>query len=111
MKKLLELLVLGLLLSGNAYANFKLKKCEDVQVNSRVFSYEFFPDLNKVIVGEYNGQIVSYTEIKVIGYDYLNRNFIVFAETENWDILIMEEEKIVLKTRKSSHGITKKEKC
>ena len=110
MKKLLSIIVLSLLLSGNAYANFKLKKCRDVEVNSRVFSYEFFSDLKKVIVGEYNGQLVSYDEIKVKSYDYLDKNFIVFAETEKYNILILEDEKIVVKIRKSD-GITKKEKC
>ena len=110
MKKLLGILVLGLLLGGNAYANFKLKKCKDVEVNSRVFSYEFFSDLKKVIMGKYNGQLVSYDEIKVKSYDYFDKSFIVFAETEKYHILILEDEQIVVKIRKSD-GITKKEKC
>ena len=58
-------------------------------------------------MGKYNGQILSYEEIKVKSYDYLDRNFIVFAETENYDILILEDEKIVIKIRKSD-GTTKK---
>ena len=110
MKKLLGIVVLGLFLSGNASANFKLKKCKDVEVNSRVFSYEFFSDLKKVIMGKYNGQLVSYDEIKVKSYDYFDKNFIVFAETEKYHILILEDEQIVVKIRKSD-GITKKEKC
>ena len=109
MKKLLGILVLGLFLSGNAYANFKLKKCKDVETNE-VFSYEFFSDLEKVIIGEYNGQLFSYDEIKVKKYDYLDRNFIVLAETENYDILILEDEKIVIKIKKTGK-IIKKEKC
>ena len=110
MKKLLGIVVLGLFLSGNASANFKLKKCKDVEVNSRVFSYEFFSDLKKVIMGKYNGQLVSYDEIKVKSYNYFDKNFIVFAETEKYHILILEDEQIVVKIRKSD-GITKKEKC
>ena len=110
MKKLLGIVVLGLFLSGNASANFKLKKCKDVEVNSRVFSYEFFSDLKKVIMGKYNGLLLSYEEIKVKSSDYFDRNFIVFAETENYDILILEDEKIVIKIRKSD-GFIKKEKC
>jgi len=110
MKKLLGIVVLGLLLSGNAFANFKLKKCKDVEVNSRVFSYEFFSDLKKVIMGKYNGQLVSYDEIKVKSYDYFDKNFIVFAETEKYHILILEDEQIVVKISKSD-GTTKKEKC
>tara|TARA_B100001115_G_C15481785_1_gene227487 strand:- start:172 stop:507 length:336 start_codon:yes stop_codon:yes gene_type:complete len=111
MKKLLGILVLGLFLSGNAYANFKLKKCKDVETNE-VFSYEFFRDLEKVIIGigEYNGQLFSYDEIKVKKYDYLDRNFIVFAETESYDILILEDEQIVIKIAKTDKKI-KKEKC
>ena len=35
---------------------------------------------------------------------------LVFAETEKYNILILEDEKIVVKIRKSD-GITKKEKC
>ena len=103
-------MVLGLFLSGNAFANFKLKKCKDVEVNSRVFSYEFFSDLKKVIMGKYNGQIVSYDEIKVKSYDYFEKKFIVFAETEKYHILILEDEQIVVKISKSD-GTTKKEKC
>ena len=110
MKKLLGIVVLGLFLSGNAFANFKLKKCKDVEVNSRVFSYEFFSDLKKVIMGKYNGQIVSYDEIKVKSYDYFEKKFIVFAETEKYHILILEDEQIVVKISKSD-GTTKKEKC
>ena len=110
MKKLLVIVVLGLLLSGNAFANFKLKKCKDVEVNSRVFSYEFFSDLKKVIMGKYNGQLVSYDEIKVKSYDYFEKKFIVFAETEKYHILILEDEQIVVKISKSD-GTTKKEKC
>tara|TARA_E500000178_G_C16645901_1_gene584143 strand:- start:68 stop:400 length:333 start_codon:yes stop_codon:yes gene_type:complete len=110
MKKLLGFVVLGLLLSGNASANFKLKKCKDVEVNSRVFSYEFFSDLKKVIMGKYNGQLVSYDEIKVKSYDYFDKKFIVFAETEKYHILILEDEQIVVKISKSD-GTTKKEKC
>ena len=110
MKKLLGIVVLGLFLSGNASANFKLKKCKDVEVNSRVFSYEFFSDLKKVIMGKYNGQLVSYDEIKVKSYDYFDKKFIVFAETEKYHILILEDEQIVVKISKSD-GTTKKEKC
>ena len=110
MKKLLGIVVLGLLLSGNAFANFKLKKCKDVEVNSRVFSYEFFSDLKKVIMGKYNEQLVSYDEIKVKSYDYFEKKFIVFAETEKYHILILEDEQIVVKISKSD-GTTKKEKC
>ena len=110
MKKLLGFVVLGLFLSGNASANFKLKKCKDVEVNSRVFSYEFFSDLKKVIMGKYNGQLVSYDEIKVKSYDYFDKKFIVFAETEKYHILILEDEQIVVKISKSD-GTTKKEKC
>ena len=68
-------------------ANFKLKKCKDIETN-KVFSYEFFSDLEKVIIGEYNGQLFSYDEIKVKSYDYFDKNFIVFAETEKYHILI-----------------------
>ena len=111
MKKLLSILVFSLLFSGSAYANFKLMKCKDVEVNSEVFSYEFFQDLKKVIVGEYNnGVLVSYNEIIVKSYDYLDKNFIVFVETEKYNILILEDEQIVVKIRKSD-GITRKEKC
>ena len=109
MKKLLGIVVLSLFLSGNAFANFKLKRCKDIETNE-VFSYEFFRDLKKVIIGEHNGQLFSYDEIKVKKYDYLDRNFIVFAETENYDILILEDEKIVIKIRKSD-GFMEKEKC
>ena len=109
MKKLLGIVVLGLFLSGNAYANFKLKRCKDVETNE-VFSYEFFRDLKKVIIGERNGQLFSYDEIKVKKYDYLDRNFIVLAETENYDILILEDEQIVIKIAKTDKKI-KKEKC
>ena len=109
MKKLLGIVVLSLFLSGNAYANFKLKRCKDVETNE-VFSYEFFSDLEKVILGEYNGQLFSYDEIKVKKYDYLDRNFIVFAETESYDILILEDEQIVIKISKTDKKI-KKEKC
>ncbi len=109
MKKFLGIVVLGLFLSGNAYANFELKKCKNIE-NSEVFSYEFFRDLKKVIMGKYNGPLLSYEEIKVKSSDYLDRNFIVFAETENYDILILEDEKIVIKIRKSD-GTTEKEKC
>jgi len=109
-RKILLTILFTLVLSGGALANFKLEKCKNVEVKSSVFSYEFFQDLKKVIVGEHNGQIVSYNEIKVKSYDYLDRNFIVFAETENYNILILEEEQIIVKIRKSD-GITKKEKC
>jgi len=110
MKKLLGILILSLFFGGSALANFKLEKCKDVEVNSRVFSYEFFQDLKKVIVGEHNGQLVSYDEIKVKSYDYFDKNFIVFAETENYNILILEQEQIIIKISKSD-GTTKKEKC
>ena len=110
MKKLLFTILFTLVLTGSALANFKLEKCKDVEVNSRVFSYEFFQDLKKVIVGEHNGQLVSYDEIKVKSYDYFDKNFIVFAETENYNILILEQEQIIIKISKSD-GTTKKEKC
>ena len=109
MKKFLGIVVLGLFLSGNAYANFELKKCKNIE-NSEVFSYEFFRDLKKVIMGKYNGQLVSYDEIKVKSYDYFDKSFIVFAETEKYHILILEDEQIVVKISKSD-GTTKKEKC
>ena len=109
MKKVLSIVALGLFLSGNAYANFKLKECKNIQ-NSEVFSYEFFEDSKKVIMGKYNGPLLSHEEIKVKRSDYLDRNFIVFAETENYDILILEDEKIVIKIRKSD-GFMEKEKC
>ena len=110
MKKILSILAFSLMFVGSALANFKLEKCKDVEVNSKVFSYEFFLDLKKVIMGKYNGQLVSYDEIKVKSHDYFDKKFIVFADTEKYHILVLEDEQIVVKISKSD-GTTKKEKC
>ena len=117
MNKFILTIFFALILNGNVYANFRLDKCEDVEVDNKVYRYGFNQDEKKIFWSElwgaekngyYENELLYSTKVK--SYDYLDEHFIVFAEFDEYQILILEDEKIVIEIRKSD-GFVKKKRC
>ena len=116
MKKLLGIVVLGLLLSGKAFAfqKFELKNCVNINWGKKyIFNYYFNQNLNKIIMETMNDHkiIIKTEEIDVKEYDYGNdKSFIVLAQNDDFTFWILQKEKMIVKT-KNDDLLLLKEKC
>ena len=116
MKKLLGILVLSLLLSGNAYAfqKFELKNCININWSKKnTFNYYYNQNLSKIIMETMNDHkiIIKTEEINVKRYDYGNdQSFIVLAQNDDFTFWILQKEKMIIKTR-NDDLLLLKEKC
>ena len=116
MKKLLGIVVLGLLLSGKAFAfqKFELKNCVNINWGKKyIFNYYFNQNLNKIIMETMNDHkiIIKTEEIDVKEYDYGNdKSFIVLAQNDDFTFWILQKEKMIVKTR-NDDLLLLKEKC
>ena len=115
MKKLLGIVVLGLLFGGNAFAfqKFELKNCINVNLGKKnTFNYYYYQNLNKIIMETMNNHkiIVKTEEIRVKETNYgIDNTFNILAQNDEYIFWILQNEKIVIKTNKK-YSIFK-EKC
>ena len=116
MNKFILTIFFALILNGNVYANFRLDKCEDVEIDNKVYRYGFNQDEKKIFWSElwgaekngyYENELLYSTKVK--SYDYLDEHFIVFAEFDEYQILILEDEKLLLKLENLTGLLKKKD--
>ena len=115
MKKFILTIFFILVLNGSAFAdlNFKLENCknaENVEADSSIYSYELFGDLKQIVMIKKNGIVKTQHKYNLNYYTQINKKFIVNGSDQDYKILILEKEKIIIKTRLYDNIITK-EKC
>ena len=115
MKKFILKIFFILVLNGSAFAdlNFKLENCknaENVEADSSIYSYEFFGDLKQIVMIKKDGIVKTQHKYNLNYYEQINKKFIVNGSDQDYKILILEKEKIIIKTRLYGNIITK-EKC
>ena len=111
-KKFLITILFTLVLGGGASANlnFKLENCRDIELGKEIYTYEFFGDLKEVIISSKDNVNTNYGKINVDSFEFINNYFIVSGANENNEFLILQEEKVVIKTNIGNKLITK-QKC
>ena len=108
-------MVLGLFLSGKAFAfqKFELKNCVDVNWGKKnTFNYYYNQNLKKIIMETMNDHkiIIKTEEIRVKTSNYGTDNtFNILAQNDEYIFWILQKEKIVIKTNKKN--LILKEKC